>query len=84
MTELFKPLFMNPGDLVTLRGLKGVDEKPIGMVVSIIYGKKNKNLKLVKVRWLTEKFAKRHGCRFPLQSCPAKKIEVISEAEAKY
>ena len=48
MTELFKPLFMNPGDLVTLRGLKGVDEKPIGMVVSIIYGKKNKNLRLAK------------------------------------
>ena len=54
------------------------------MVVRIIYGKKNKNLRLVKVRWLTEKFAKRHGCRFPLQSCPEKKIEVISEADAKY
>ncbi len=83
MIESFKPLFMNPGDLVTLKGFKNVAEKPIGMVVKIIYGKKNKNLKLVKVRWLNEKFAKRHGCRFPQQSCPEKKIEVISEAEAK-
>jgi len=84
VTELFKPLFMKPGDLVTLRGFKNAPEKPIGMVVKIIYGKKNKNLKLVKVRWLTETYAKRHGCRFPLQSCPEKKIEVISEAAVKY
>ena len=46
MIESFKPLFMNPGDLVTLKGFKNVAEKPIGMVVKIIYGKKNKNLKI--------------------------------------
>jgi hypothetical protein len=83
MTELFKPLFMNPGDLVTLKGLKNAPEKPVGMVIKIIYGKKNKDLKLVKVRWLTEKLARRHGLRYPLQSCPQNKIEVISEAAKK-
>jgi hypothetical protein len=83
MTQLFEPFFMKPGDLVTIRGLKNTTEKPVGMVIKVINGKKNKNLKLVKVRWLTEKYAKRHGCRFPLQSFTQNKIEVISEAEAK-
>jgi len=81
MTEIFKPFFMKPGELVTLRGMKNADEKPVGIIIKIIYGKKNKNLKLVKVQWLTKKIALRHGLRYPLQSCPEKKLEVISQVD---
>ena len=62
---------INVGDLVTLRGLKNLKEKPIGMV------KKKWATEDLEIFWLNEKLAKRYAVHKILSQS---RLEVISEA----
>ena len=59
---------INIGDLVTLKGLAQIKEKPIGLVKS---GRKN----VVKVIWLNKSIAKRYALK---QITDINKLEVVS------
>lgn len=64
-------LNIQPGDLVTLKGLSGVTEKPIGMV------KKKWATNDVEILWLNENIAKRFAVN---KIYGHHKLEIISKA----
>jgi len=59
------------GDLVTLKGMSKLTEKPIGMV------KKKKTTDHIEIFWLNKKIAKRFAVNDIIEP---KKVEVISKA----
>ena len=61
---------INIGDLVTLKGLTQVKEKPIGLV-------KAERRNVVKVVWLNKNIAKRYALK---QITDISKLEVVSSA----
>lgn len=64
-------IIIQPGDLVTLKGMKKVEEKPIGMV------KKRWATNDVEIFWLNETIAK----RFALHKIyHYRKLEIVSKA----
>lgn len=62
---------ISPGDLVTLKGMKKVADKPIGMV------KKVWATKDLEIFWLNEEIAKRYALTKILNP---KKVEIVSQA----
>ena len=66
-----KQTIIQPGDLVTLKGMKKINEKPIGMV------KKIWSTKDVEIFWLNEKIAKRYAVHHIIKNT---KLEIISKA----
>jgi hypothetical protein len=69
-----KYMDIKAGDLVTLKGMNKISEKPIGLVKSVWMGQKNKNIKIV---WLNEELSR----RFALSNImKAKKLEIVSGA----
>ena len=66
-----KQTIIQPGDLVTLKGMKKINEKPIGMV------KKIWSTKDVEIFWLNEKIAQRYAVRHIIKNT---KLEIISKA----
>ena len=62
---------IQPGDLVTLYGMRGADEKPIGMVKKVFYNKK------IEIFWLNENIAQRYALSKWIHHG---KLEVISKA----
>jgi hypothetical protein len=62
---------INPGDLVTLKGIKKVTEKPVG-IVKRVFDRND-----AEIFWLNEKIAKRYAVT---KYVSPKKLEVISEA----
>ena len=62
---------IQPGDLVTLKGMKKIKEKPIGMV------KKKWATNDVEVFWLNENIAKRFAVH---KICHYNKLEIVSKA----
>tara|TARA_Y100001963_G_C6427873_1_gene285659 strand:+ start:268 stop:468 length:201 start_codon:yes stop_codon:yes gene_type:complete len=62
---------MEIGDLVTLRGMENVTEKPIGMVKKVFYNKK------IEIFWLNENIAQRYALNKWIEGA---KLKVISEA----
>ena len=65
---------INVGDLVTLKGMKKVKEKPIGMV------KKKWATKDLEIFWLNDGLAQRYAVK---KIYDAKKLEVLSEAQTQ-
>tara|TARA_R100000008_G_C3585465_1_gene171919 strand:- start:1484 stop:1705 length:222 start_codon:yes stop_codon:yes gene_type:complete len=61
---------ISPGDLVTLKGMKKIKEKPIGMV------KKVWATEDVEIFWLNENIAKRYAVHDILKFT---KLEIVSE-----
>ena len=64
-------IIFQPGDLVTLKGMKKIKEKPIGMV------KKKWATNDVEVFWLNENIAKRFAVH---KICDHHKLEIVSKA----
>ena len=62
---------IQPGDLVTLKGMGKLKEKPIGMV------KKNWSRDHIEIFWLNEDIAKRYAVK---KNIDPKKLEIISKA----
>tara|TARA_R110000824_G_scaffold78951_4_gene199007 strand:+ start:8253 stop:8480 length:228 start_codon:yes stop_codon:yes gene_type:complete len=62
---------IQPGDLVTLCGMNGVEEKPIGMVKKVFYNNK------IEIFWLNENIAQRYALNKWIYHG---KLEVISKA----
>tara|TARA_R100000008_G_scaffold73283_2_gene51691 strand:- start:3901 stop:4107 length:207 start_codon:yes stop_codon:yes gene_type:complete len=62
---------IKPGDLVTLKGINKVVEKPVG-IVKRIWPRSG-----LEIFWLNEKIAKRYAVKTYVDP---KKLEVISEA----
>ena len=62
---------INPGDLVTLKGLNGQQEKPIGIV------KRSIGNKTYEILWINEGMATRFAL---VDMAKAHRLEVISEA----
>ena len=62
---------IQPGDLVTLKGMSKLKEKPIGMV------KKKWATNDVEVFWLNENIAKRFAVH---KICDHHKLEIVSKA----
>ena len=62
---------INPGDLVTLKGLSGQQEKPIGIV------KRSLDNKTYEILWINEGIATRFAL---VDMAKAHRLEVISEA----
>ena len=62
---------INPGDLVTLKGLNGQQEKPIGIV------KRSLDNKTYEILWINEGIATRFAL---VDMAKAHRLEVISEA----
>jgi len=62
---------INIGDLVTLKGMSNINEKPIGMVKKIWTAKK------LEIFWINENIAKRYAL---LESVDANKLEIVSKA----
>ena len=65
-------LEINPGDLVTLKGLKNQKEKPIGIV------KRKTGNKVFEIIWLNEGIADRFAL---VSTAKSHRLEVISEAD---
>jgi hypothetical protein len=59
------------GDLVTLKGMKKIKEKPIGMI------KKRWATSDVEIFWLNEDIAKRYAVK---KIIDPKKLEIVSKA----
>jgi hypothetical protein len=59
------------GDLVTLKGMSKISDKPIGMV------KEKKTTDRIEIFWLNKNIAKRFAVKDIVET---KKIEVISKA----
>ena len=66
-----KQTIIQPGDLVTLKGMKKINEKPIGMV------KKIWSTKDVEIFWLNENIARRYAVHTILKFS---KLEIVSKA----
>ena len=64
-------IIIQPGDLVTLKGMKKVEEKPIGMV------KKRWATNDVEIFWLNETIAKRVALH---KIYHYRKLEIVSKA----
>ena len=62
---------IQPGDLVTLKGMRSVIEKPIGMVKKRFYNNK------IEVFWLNESIAQRYALSHWIYHG---KLEIISKA----
>jgi hypothetical protein len=62
---------INPGDLVTLKGMLKTKEKPIGMVKRIWATKD------LEIFWLNEDLAKRYAL---VKINDPKKLEIVSKA----
>ena len=62
---------IQPGDLVTLKGMSKLKEKPIGMV------KKNWSRDHIEIFWLNENIANRFALT---KFSDSKKLEIISKA----
>tara|TARA_Y100000034_G_scaffold81339_1_gene97473 strand:+ start:257 stop:460 length:204 start_codon:yes stop_codon:yes gene_type:complete len=62
---------INPGDLVTLKGMSKSKEKPIGIV------KKKWSRGVLEIFWVNEDVANRYAVNGIVE---VKKLEVISEA----
>jgi hypothetical protein len=60
-----------PGDLVTLKGMKKIKEKPIGMI------KRKWATNDVEIFWINEDIAKRYAVK---KIIDLKKLEIISKA----
>ena len=60
-----------PGDLVALKGMKKIKEKPIGMI------KKRWATSDVEIFWLNEDIAKRYAVK---KIIDPKKLEIVSKA----
>jgi hypothetical protein len=65
-------LEINPGDLVTLKGLKNQKEKPIGIVKRLV------NNKTFEIIWINEGIADRFAL---VNTAKSHRLEVISEAD---
>jgi len=65
-------LEINPGDLVTLKGLKNQKEKPIGIVKRLV------NNKTFEIIWINEGIADRFAL---INTAKSHRLEVISEAD---
>tara|TARA_R110000744_G_scaffold302283_2_gene411296 strand:- start:678 stop:881 length:204 start_codon:yes stop_codon:yes gene_type:complete len=65
-------LEINPGDLVTLKGLKNQKEKPIGIV------KRRAGNKTFEIIWINEGIATRFAL---VDMAKSHRLEVISEAD---
>ena len=63
---------IKPGDLVTLKGLKNQEEKPIGIV------KRKVKAKTFEIFWINEGLATRFAL---VDVAQARRLEVISEAD---
>lgn len=61
----------HPGDLVTLKGMKKIKEKPIGMI------KRKWATDHLEIFWLNEDIAKRYAVK---KNIDPKKLEIISKA----
>ena len=64
-------LEINPGDLVTLKGLKNQKEKPIGIVKRLV------NNKTFEIIWINEGIADRFAL---VNTAKSHRLEVISES----
>jgi|TARA_R110000824_G_scaffold158420_3_gene332251 hypothetical protein len=62
---------IQPGDLVTLKGMSKIKEKPIGMV------KRRWATNNVEIFWLNENIAKRYAVH---KICHYHKLEIVSKA----
>jgi hypothetical protein len=61
-----------PGDLVTLRGMKTTKEKPIGMVRKVYY------VNALEIIWINENISKRYALTDVVD---AKKLEILSRVQ---
>ena len=66
-----KKTIFQPGDLVTLKGMKKTQEKPIGMVKRIWATKD------IEIFWLNEDIAKRYAVHKILKHS---RLEIVSQA----
>ena len=66
---------IQPGDLVTLKGLANIKEKPIGMV------KKSWNADYIEIFWLNENIANRFALT---KFSSSKKLEIVSKASQQF
>ena len=64
-------LIIQPGDLVTLKGMVNIEEKPIGMV------KKKLATNDIEIFWLNENIAKRFAVH---KIYKHNKLEIVSKA----
>lgn len=64
-------IIFQPGDLVTLKGMKKIKEKPIGMI------KRKWATDHLEIFWLNEDIAKRYAVK---KNIDPKKLEIISKA----
>jgi len=65
---------IQPGDLVTLKGMSNIKEKPIGMV------KRRWATNDVEIFWLNENIAKRFAVH---KICNHHKLEIVSKANQR-
>ena len=64
-------IIIQPGDLVTLKGMINIEEKPIGMVKRIWATKD------IEIFWLNENIAKRYAVHKIYKN---NKLEIVSKA----
>tara|TARA_R110000824_G_scaffold180486_1_gene360919 strand:- start:80 stop:307 length:228 start_codon:yes stop_codon:yes gene_type:complete len=62
---------IQPGDLITLKGMLSITEKPIGIVKKVFYNKK------IEVLWLNKNIAQRYALK---KWVAHSKLEVVSKA----
>ena len=75
MTTGVKSLNINPGDIVTLKGLNNQDEKPIGIVKRTLDGR------TYEIFWINEGLATRFAL---VDMAKGHRLEVISSVDQQY